>query len=222
MWHTAMKWKDGSDRLPPGRVATILQFVKNTMKRNKAECDKTRSACVSNIFSVTRKAGHSKGSDSRGSSSPRQERFPGWLPSPTRADARWWVMLGLIGLLPQRGLKGGEHTWTGAHSKWFCSGTERKKLRSFLPPAPHPTLHPPRSRNHIPSGHPGFAMVLLSDPWRVLFPVIPFPQTDHGQCRSVPAPWEGFWNCNGAANTHQCPVEELPQSLTSKGERTCL
>ena len=44
-------WKNGADKLVQHRVATGLQFVKNTLsaKHNKAKCDKTRYTYIDKI-----------------------------------------------------------------------------------------------------------------------------------------------------------------------------
>lgn len=108
-----------------------------------------------------------------------------------------------------------------------------EKGRSYMAFFPFPLPPPPsRSQNYILFGNPRLATVLLNDPWRVLLSVIPFPQVDHGQCRSVLAhrgrvpgpyrsPGRGTLLGRGAANSHQSSTEEIPQSLTPKRQRIC-
>ena len=138
-------------------------------------------------------------------------------------------MLGLTCLHPQRGPKVGEHTQIGAHSEWSCSRRERKELHGFLPftPLPRPPSRRPKlHRLWAPQiGHgltkwpmegPSFCDSFSSSrPWAMS--VCPSaPRKGPGTAQK---PWQRPQLCN--SNTHQSPVEEIPQSLSPKGQRIC-
>lgn len=114
----------------------------------------------------------------------QEESSPCLLPIPSKADSLW-VILGLMCLCTQGGLKAGKSS-PGQVQALNDSAPrgERKKIQSFLPHLDH--LH---NQNRTLSEHPTSATPLLAssnDPQRVLLPVIPSPPMDDEQGQSVP------------------------------------